>query len=296
MLPLLARHHDRYGRSPFILRYTLAVAATLLGGVAATAAEPAPAASATVPAGISDVVLARSALSALDADPQLREINLVVSVVDRVAVIGGPVPTADLANRAEDLVRRIPGITQVKNKCFVQPTQDPLLRAIAGRIGPTPRTSITDLPGIVPTSRPATTGDPVPSPSENAIVMADPPGTTVVAQKPVLPPPSASGILLPPVAVSPVTTPPPPTPGVLTSVPPVPPPVVAAARPGDVQAAVDVVRKGDTRYAGLTIEHRDGMLVIAGTAARASDAWDLAQAVRRVPGVTRVVVGAVDVR
>jgi hypothetical protein len=36
--------------------------------------------------------------------------------------------------------------------------------------------------------------------------------------------------------------------------------------------------------------------VIAGTAPRTSDAWDFAQAIRRLPGVARVVVGEVSVR
>src|SRR5262245_40245728 len=122
--PLFAQH-TRRGRSAFAILRNLAVVAGLTALVGfAPAAEPTPPVSA-VP-GFSDVVLARSVLSALDSEPELRGINLVVSVVDRVAVIGGAVPNAAVSKRAEQLVRKIEGVQDVRNTCFVAATPDPL--------------------------------------------------------------------------------------------------------------------------------------------------------------------------
>jgi hypothetical protein len=120
---------------------TLAILAGLAGlGAAPSATAEAP--------GTSDVLLARAALAALDADAQLRDVNLVVSVVDRVAVIGGPVPTADAGKRAAWVVQRVPGIAEVKNRCFVQTGSDPLIRAVAERMGTT-RPLFPELPPIL---------------------------------------------------------------------------------------------------------------------------------------------------
>ena len=93
----------------------------------------APAADPSAAPAVSDVVLARTALSAIDADPMVRDVNVLVSVVDRVAVVGGPVPSQEHGRRAESIIRRVPGIVEVKNRCFVQEPPDPLLRAMSAR-------------------------------------------------------------------------------------------------------------------------------------------------------------------
>src|SRR3954471_3168474 len=104
----------------------LALAVALgLAGIAA-------AADAARPPRTADVVLARAALKALDDDPQLRDVNLVVSVVDRVAVVGGPVADADVARLVERVLRaRVPGLVDVKTRCFEQKGGDPLIRMVA---------------------------------------------------------------------------------------------------------------------------------------------------------------------
>ncbi|HJZ56609.1 MAG TPA: hypothetical protein VKE74_16705, partial [Gemmataceae bacterium] len=66
--------------------------------------------------------------------------------------------------------------------------------------------------------------------------------------------------------------------------------------PGSVLAAADAIRRTDPRYAGLSVEVQGDTLVISGRAARAKDAWDLSDALRRLPGVGRVVVGSVEPR
>src|SRR5690242_4159576 len=112
--PLNTRHILR-GRLSFASLRKLAILGGMTGllGVA-PAAEPLPASAAP---NLPDVVLARSALSALDAEPELKGVNLVVSVVNGVAVIGGPVPNTAIAKRAEQIVRKVDGMKEVRNTC-----------------------------------------------------------------------------------------------------------------------------------------------------------------------------------
>jgi len=63
-----------------------------------------------------------------------------------------------------------------------------------------------------------------------------------------------------------------------------------------IDAAAEAARKADARFANLTVSFANGTLVIAGTAARVADAWDLAQELRRIPGVPRVALGSVEVK
>ena len=89
---------------------------------------------------------------------------------------------------------------------------------------------------------------------------------------------------LPPIA-SPAPTPALPTaPGALTG-------TTTTAKPTDLKAAVAAIRKNDARFARLLVELKpDGGLFISGWSAKASDAWDFAAELRRIPGVSRVAV------
>ena len=71
---------------------------TLTAGLAVAAAGPAGTAG---PPPAANLSVERAALAAVDADPQLRAAAVMVSVKDGVAVVGGPVPSADAARRAE---------------------------------------------------------------------------------------------------------------------------------------------------------------------------------------------------
>ncbi|MCE9560668.1 MAG: BON domain-containing protein [Planctomycetes bacterium] len=231
---------------------------------------------------ISDVVLARTALTALDADPDLRGVNVVVSIVDRVAVIGGPVSGQRQSKRVEEIVRSIPGIVEVRNTCFVSAGPDPLLNTVADKMVSSlpPRPAMYDLPGVLtgtvgPSAPNAGTGA-----SSSLMASADP-ASTVVVRKPT----AESGVLggpVSPATPSPIVVGSSPVPGTLT------------ANRADVLAMADNVRKTDARFTRLTVEIRAGMLVISGSAPLAADAWDYAEKLRGVPGVSRVVVGTVS--
>jgi hypothetical protein len=276
--PVIAQHTRRRRFSFAILR-----SLTLGAGLAATAgvahaADPAPPAAAST--NLSDVALARSALTALDTAAELKGVNLVVSVVNGVAVIGGPVPSAAVAKRAEQLVRSVEGIKDVRNACFVSNGPDPLLKAIADKNGTTlpQRPVMAELPGVLSNQLPA----PVSPFPPNTNVAANDANSTVVARKPSLS--GAAVVLGAPVgpAGSNVSAPSMPAPGTLTS----------SGANGVLVAAGDV-RKGEARFANLTVELSGGVIMVGGSAPLASDAWDFAQKLRKIPGVSRVAVGAV---
>ena len=280
--PMIPSHAPR-GRFLFASLRSLALALGLAAFVSLTSAAEPPASAAP---GLSDVVLARSALSALDAEAELKGVNLVVSVVNGVAVIGGPVPSVAIAERAEQVVRKVRGMKEVRNTCFISSGPDPLLKAVADKAGSSlpPRPAISDLPGVLSNQVPP----PVSPFPPNTSVAATNANSTVVALKPPLSVPGAGNILGAPVGPA----------GTNTSTPVVPP--VPATAPGQltgsttgVLSAVNDVRKTEARFASLTVELQNGVLVVAGSAPRPSDAWDFARKLQQVPGVSRVAVGNV---
>jgi BON domain len=276
-------------RRSFAILRSLAAALGIGGGAMfAAAADPEPGSTTqTSPVVISDVVLSRAALAAIDADPELRGLNVLVSVVDHSAVIGGPVASKRQMERVEQLVRAIPGISDVRNTCFISLGPDPLLRAVAERLSSSlpPRPAFYELPGVLtPQFTPASVPpalDPLPA-FQDA-------NTVVIARKPT----ADAGVLGAPVgsgggsrSVS-GSSPVPPVTGVLTaSMTPSP------GNPASVLAAANEARQAEARFAKLTVELRDGTLMIGGSAPLAADAWDFAKKVRVLPGVSRVAIGA----
>ncbi|QDU20241.1 BON domain-containing protein [Urbifossiella limnaea] len=256
-------------------RYRQLAAAALLAATAAGLVSHGRAADGIA---VDDVKLARDALAVLDADPALRDFILVVSVVDRVAVVGGPVGTTAQKTRAADLVRAVPGVREVRNGCFVQIGSEPLLKSNLSAARPLPV-----LPPVVIPLRPGSTAEAPPTGDLIAAAPQAEPLTgerSVVARRPANP---GENILQPPVASSPAAS---------AGVSPYPPGVLTT-RPAFAES-VETARRSDTRFAGLRAEFRDGgTVVITGTARRPADAWDFADLVRGVPGVTRVAVGPV---
>jgi hypothetical protein len=244
---------------------------------AAPAADPA-----TRPPTITDIVLARSALAAIDADPKLGDANLLVSVVDRIAVVGGPVASNELVKRAETIVKGVPGIVEVKNRCFVQEGGDPLLRTMAAHLPPR-RLLASELPGVVASPKTGLVEEYRPAPGNRRSAAVEPTEKSVVALRPMNP---GASVLLPPVGAS--------RPPHIAAVSPAP--ALLASRPADALAECEAIRKTDGRFAGLNLRLTNGAVEISGTAARAADAWDLAQKIRVVPGVPRVIMGQVAVR
>jgi hypothetical protein len=249
--------------------------------VSAPASAPSASPSGPKAAELSDVTLARAVLAAFDADPVLKDVNLVVSVVDRGAVIGGPVGGEGVRRRAEEVVRGVRGIRSVKNACFVQADPDPLLRAATARLRPGSPPTTAALPGVAlaPSSPDGYLPPVLSQPPSDALAGASDAKKTVV-QRPNLP---GVNLLGAPVAPAP--------PGAIHSAPAPGSLTGSPGRPADIRAAVVAVRNADPRFAGLTVELKpDGGLLVVGRSAKASDAWDFAAQLRKVPGVAQVAV------
>ena len=92
-------------------------------------------------------------------------------------------------------------------------------------------------------------------------------------------------------AYSPVPPPAPPAPKGPPEFPTIPSPRVPMTPSQDVAAAVDAVRKSDDRFTGLVLSVNAGTVLISGSIHDGTEAWDLAAAVRKVPGVDKVIVG-----
>ena len=244
-------------------------------------ATPPPASAAP---GLSDIVLARTALAALDAEAELRGVNLVVSVVDSVAVIGGPVPNIAVSKRAERVVRAVEGMKDVRNTCFISTGPDPLLKAVAVKAGLPPRPVMGELPGVLTNQLPAHR-------SRRSR------RTRSLRQSRWIPrwwrgsrryPAGNTGNIL----GAPVG------PAGNGRLPPYPHADHRAGHAhersaaGLLNAASDM-RKTEARFANLTVDLQGGVLMVGGSAPRAADAWDFAQKLRQMPGVSRVAVGAV---
>ncbi|MFO0822793.1 MAG: BON domain-containing protein [Gemmataceae bacterium] len=233
---------------------------------------------------LSDVMLARTALTALDNDAEVRGANIVLSIVDRVAVLGGPVNGLRQSKRIEEIVRGIPGIADVRNNCFVSQGPDPLLSSVGERMASSlpPRPTLFELPGVLTgtmaPSFPKAGNDP-----GNNVASATPAGTVVVQRPPMET--SVLGTPVSPATPAPITVKPSPQ--------PVASPGTLTANRADVLAMAAVVRKTEARFANLTVEIRDGVLVISGSAPRPADAWDFAEKLRVLPGVARVAIGNV---
>lgn len=272
----------------------LSVAAGLTGTAGATLAEPPAPTPASRPAGTSNSIVASSVLAAIDADPELRGVHLFVSVVDGVAVIGGPVTSAAISKRAELVVSRVPDIREVRNGCFVftGSGQDPLTRAVAERMkeGANPsRPALAELPSMLASPQSPAWNAPGSGGVQNSNQIAlNRTGNEVVVRKPDQPIGGGLGAPVAPGAGSlPVSdsgregyT----VAGRLTGLP--------AAGPSDILTSAGNVKKIETRFANLTLELRDGVLVIGGSSPRGTDAWDLAEKLRQIPGVSRVVITA----
>jgi hypothetical protein len=82
----------------------------------------------------SDAVLTVKVRGALAADKELAGLNLLVSVADRVAVVGGGVPDKELADRAEKAARSVKGLKEVKVECWVASVDDPLTKLVGDRL------------------------------------------------------------------------------------------------------------------------------------------------------------------
>jgi len=312
MFPPFPGPHSRQGRSLPRFLCTLAAATIFFSISSAIALEP------TTERERTDAALSRAATKAIATDPQFRGLHLLVSVVDGVAVIGGAVPSESHGRLAADRIREmVPGLTEVKNRCFVSTRANPF-GGIASAPQPAQWPDRFDLPGLLPGSDLIKVGEPPARPVEEEFFPSESTDNRVVVRRTTSP---GNNLLLPPVVAPPNRAQPSPdglpfsplppavvAPVPITAAPPVasapeapvlprPAPAVGVGRSADLLQAVEAVRKAGPRYAGLSVALKDGgAIVITGSAARVADAWEFGEAIRSVPGVTRVAMGAIEVK
>lgn len=149
-------------------------AAALLGIVCGAGIITAPNASAPArsEAVTHDLGLTIQARRALLRDKELGGLNLGVQVHNRVATLWGPVPTAELAFKAEVCLRELIELTEVRNQLFVTGDDVPAN-------GPPQPSGATFLPPAAPPALPGLPTDKLPAapppPPAQAVQPAPPP-------------------------------------------------------------------------------------------------------------------------
>ncbi len=236
-----------------------AVAAALLAGSATAQSVP-------------DSVLEKRVAAALAADPRLA--GLTVSVVDGVAVVGGPVPDPAAKRTAEVVVQAVNGLAAVRLNCWVPLASDPYTERVKKHLDPARppptvaaplrRESVGDLPPLA-----------LPLPGSSA----PPPPLLPPAPEPVtverqgtdrrgwLGSPIAGGGTIPPAGV----------------------PAVPPTRFARLTAS-------NPRFRGLTIDVSPAGVAVIGGVGHPATGWELAELLRHQPGVTRVIVGSIHER
>lgn len=237
-----------------------------------------------------DDELALRVKAALADHPTLRphKLNLLVNVIDGVAVIGGAVPDAALGATIETIVAKVDGVARVKVSVWplTAAQSDPLAARLDAKMSPkAPPAPVATLPALsVPAEfdpRPSatTTGRTPPNLLQPPVQSGE-----RTSRAPHTRPPGAEPLEYTPIPATrlptePVLEPPPATP-------------VRASAPQEADR--DAWRR-DPRFARLTVDVRSGTAVIGGQASAHSAAWELAEQVRTWPAVERVVVGRVEV-
>lgn len=228
----------------------------------------------------SDLKLTLAARTALADDDRLRELDLGISVKNNVARVWGSVPSADLAQRAVDRARRVPGIERVVDQLVVESPDDPLVQFLK-----TPKLSPVFGKAMMPNP-------------ETPTVPAPPPAGQITQTVPEWRKPAAS---VPPGALaappgnqwwSPARELTPmmpvlrlPTPGERSG-------QLASAgnRPAGLERDVERLKQAYPRLQALRVEVQDGSVRFHGPVADWPGLYDLARQAARLPGVTRVLL------
>ena len=201
-----------------------------------------------------DIQLSVHARKALADDAELGPANLGVRVQDNVAVLWGPVPSAELKRRAVEVVKTVKGVFEVKDaEVYV---------AAAGDVVEAPPLAISG-PPEKPTHTEAA------SPPEPA---SEPAGA--LTARPVVDPPPAI-VLGPPLPLgeeTPAQT--------VSSTPPV----------EGLAAAVEQARRAEDRYRQIAFRVEGGVVVLRPGTGRGEDVMAFARAVAHLPGLTRIVI------
>jgi hypothetical protein len=236
----------------------IALTAAVFGATAGLewAAEPAaPAAEKQL--SYRDIQLTVHARKALADDAAVGPGNLGVRVQNNVAVLWGPISSEELKKRAVEIVKKVKGVYEVRDADVY--IAAPPLEVETAAIPP------------APAETPTHTESASPDPATGSIL-------SLTSRSPAEAAPAPVVVLRPPLALgesAPTRT-------------------VSQAPPAEgVVAAVEQVRLSNERF--RSINYRlDGGVVVVRSGGQAEDVMAFAQAVSRLPGLTRVVISSGD--
>jgi hypothetical protein len=240
--------------------------------------RPAPATAETVPSALDqDRQLTSLARQTLQTDPLLAPHNLGVTVRNRVATLWGPVPSVGLALRAEELLRTLPGLTQVRSDLRIEAgaeQEPPRSSSPASRSPATPqwRPVGESLPGREkrrnrpPTLFTGTAGSAPPAPD------AGPHRQPAQRHVEVLP---SIGVPVPAAQVSP------PVPQTHHPSNPAPP---------ELEQRMRQLQLREIRFHGIESAVRGGFVYLRSRGASPADLFQFAQVLGQLPGVECVIV------
>ncbi len=232
---------------------------------------------------VADDVLTIRVQTAIAEDPTLKphHLNLLVNMVDGMAVIGGEVPDMKLVLQVERVARNVPGVRAVKVSGWLPAgasNSDPYRQRLSEQLGQAKplaplRIEVLGPPPLAILSKPV----------EPNAVSRHSSAPTGMLMSPVVTGNRTSS-LAPGAAPLPYPTIPPP--GVPTQ------PIIlqAGTQPWEE------LRRSELRFAGLDVRSNGGGYTVVGNAAELMDAWDFAQKLQALPGVDTVVVGRIEMK
>lgn len=234
-----------------------------------------------------DTRLSRIAYSTLQADPELADLNLGVRVEQGgVAVLWGLVPSKQHSLRAEKAMEGIRGLTAIKNQCELIPQEDTFLREVSAALKGNSRSA-------PPVSNDPKAGKAPPPPAPPTTLPEEETERPSTAVSFAPPPPAVDGQRPNLTALKPAND--------FQTTGSKPPPVAPGTRllsPEGVSVGIDHqaiarIRSSDRRYARLTLELRDGRIMIGGQSADPATAWELADKIGPFAGKRNIVVGRI---
>jgi hypothetical protein len=216
------------------------------------------------------------ARQALAADPELGPLNLSVWVRRGTATLWGPVPSAEAGRRAARRVSQVEGVEYIRNEFYVSARARPRDELVLSLPEPT-RTEVASpdreteaLPRALLRALAEKAAPPDIGPGEGLPPMAStrPAAKAVqpVSRESVAPAPPPRARLLPPVPLGPAP----------------------AVEP--LAAAVERVRRGEARFVPVRATVSGSTVTLRPGEAAGEDVTALAQALRRLPGVTEVLI------
>ena len=206
-----------------------------------------------------DCQFALFARDALLKDEILAPLNLGVTVHSGVATLWGTVPSPTLARRAEERIRLVPGLAQVRNDLRISVVDEDMADFLKGP-APQPKAPVEE-------SKRWEHSAPLVSRGEDSRL----------SQNQSVPP-----LVMPPIPIPTRSI------KVASSIESVQ--TLKAVAPPSLMDVLEHLRRNNERFQTVRFEVQGGVVHLWGNAAIGADIFSLAQQVARVPGVQRVVV------